>query len=131
MTANTAIVFAFAAVLFLTREGHADATLVDPAQAQPVFDRVTELLTGQGFAVKRDLVPVYMTAQRRPGETRGGAIYIDSGRPFDCFDSDLAHEATHVLLGRDVGMTPAQSEPFARAVDVIVAGNNRNCATRN
>lgn len=134
MTVNSAIVFAFAAVLFLTREGEADGGVkVDPEQVKAVVTLVVAELQGRGFKVKdmRHIPPVYVIdLAGADAITTGQVIVLNAKRPVGCFESFIAHEATHVILAEQYGWTARESEFDARRMDRLVASNNVNCSTK-
>lgn len=110
-----------------------DAERIPDEAVAPIFEVVAAILTEHGQPVKPQGVPVYFKRLNGiDGMTVGGVIVINSERPLACFKAILGHEAVHALLWRDMGKTPAESEPMARAMERLVSDEFvPNCETRS
>ena len=100
------------------------ATPIPPEEVESVIQDVTAFLANlpQKQRIALPSPSVIFQAYETPlrgyaGLTVEGVAVINSTRPKLCRRIDLGHEATHILLGR-IGMTPSESEPYARRWDL-------------
>lgn len=100
-----------------------DLTPVQYSQAEPTVLRVIDLLKPLGIKAVQPK-PIILMADLRKihamGASTGNFIFIDTGAPFGCFERIVSHEMTHIILRRDLHMTPESSEPFALAMERII-----------
>ena len=108
------------------------AVRIDPAKVEAVTAKVRAILYLEGHPAKSPLpFPAYSVELRDvAGLAIDGAAVVNSIRPADCFEADLAHEIAHLILGRDYGFGPRKSERIASIVDATITDNpyRPNCA---
>lgn len=109
----------------------ADDSQISPAQVQAVANKVVMILGRHGITIRAEIAPAYLrTLHGADGITIGGAMVVNSNRPEECREIILAHEFTHLALGRDLGKTPDESEPVARAIEHLITDEALvNCFT--
>lgn len=99
------------------------AKRIDPGQVEQIATKVRAILSLQGFEPKSPLpYPAYSTKLiGYDGLVVEGSIIVNSDAPAECLTAIIAHEYAHIVLGRDYGMQPRESEIFARQIERIVS----------
>lgn len=136
MTFNALLLFATSSILFCVQQGWADEVpALDPAQVRATFALAASELRREGFAVRDTDEPPAVLLGDLVGMdafTDGKVVVLNSNRPAACFVTFVIHEAGHWLLGRNVGMSPKQSEPYARGLEYVAMsdGWKPGCLTK-
>jgi hypothetical protein len=122
------VLVGLAILISMIAVAHADEAIPAPVVRNAMFV-VESLLVKrfpklEGYAIDVEPPPAFFAElDHRAGEFDGITIKIEDRRPKPCHAVDLTHEVVHHALGVRYGMTPRESEPYARDIDTALTRN--------
>ncbi len=125
MNPSLAIGFVAGLITGIILTGYAKAsevTQLAPERIAPIADHVTVILADLGYKVSPSPAPPAHSTRLSGmhGMTIDGEIVVNSAAPDGCFARIVAHELAHLILARDLGLTPAQTEAEAQAIELVI-----------